>query len=160
MLKQEFDITIVDKLGKENVVADFLSHFQTPDDPAVIEDSFPDEHLFLLSAQNPWYADIANYLTTGRTPPHFSTKEKWLLVEKSFNFLWISGFIFYTGPDQVIRRYLRKDETYDVLHSCHDEPYGGHFANKWTALKILNTSYYWPTLHRDAAQYRKRCDKC
>jgi hypothetical protein len=98
---QEFDITIIDKPGKANVVADFLSRLQTPDDPAAIEDSFPDEHLFLLSTQNPWYADIANYLTTGKTPPYFFAKEKWLLVEKSFNFSWISRFIFYTGPDQV-----------------------------------------------------------
>ena len=98
---QEFDITIIDKPGKENVVADFLSRLQTPDDLVAIEDSFPNEHLFLLSTQNPWYADIANYLTTVKTPPHFFAKEKWLLAEKSFNFSWIFGFMFYTGPDQV-----------------------------------------------------------
>ena len=73
---QEFDITIIDKLGKVNVVANFLSHLQTPDDLAVMEDNFPNEHLFLLSAQNPWYANTANYLTTGKTPSHFSTKER------------------------------------------------------------------------------------
>lgn len=83
---QEFDIIIVDKLGKANVVADFLSCLQTLDDPTVIEDSFLDEHLFLLSTENLWYANIANYLTIGRTPPHFSAKEKRLLAEKSFNF--------------------------------------------------------------------------
>ncbi len=76
LLIQESDITIIDKPSKENVVADFLSRLQTPDDPATIEHSFPDEHLFLFSAQNPWYADIANYLTTRKTPPHCSTKEK------------------------------------------------------------------------------------
>ena len=27
-------------------------------------------------------------------------------------------------------------------------------------MKILNTGYYWPTLHKDATQYTKRCDKC
>ncbi len=68
--------------------------------------------------------------------------------------------MFYTGLDQVIRRCLREDETYDVLCACHDEPYVGHFANKWTALKILNIGYYWPKLHKDAAQYIKKCDKC
>ena len=83
---QEFDITIIDKPGKENVVADFLSRLHIPDDPTAIDDSFPNEHLFILIAQNPWYADIANYLTTGRTSPHFSAKERRLLVEKSFNF--------------------------------------------------------------------------
>ena len=103
---QEFDITIIDKPGKENVVTDFLYRLHTLDDLAAIDDSFLDEHLFLLITQNPWYADIANYLTTGRTPPHFSAKERRLLAEKSFNFSWISRFMFYTGLDQVTRRCL------------------------------------------------------
>lgn len=60
----------------------------------------------------------------------------------------------------MTRRCLREDETYDVLRACHDEPCGGHFANKKTSLKILNIGYYWPTLHKDADQYTKRCDKC
>lgn len=55
---------------------------------------------------------------------------------------------------------MREDEIYDILHACHDEPCGGHFAAKTTALKILTTGYYWPTLHKDAASYTKKCDKC
>ena len=142
------------------MVSTFLSRLHTPDDPVAIDDSFLDEHLFLLTTQNPWYVDIANYLTTGRTPPHFSAKERRLLAEKSFNFSWISRFIFYTRTDQVTQRCLREDETYDILYACHDEPCGGYFASKRTAMKILNTGYYWPTLHKDAAQYAKKCDKC
>lgn len=160
LLMQEFDITIIDKLGKTNVVADFLSRLHVPDDPATIDDNFPNEHLFLLTAHNPWYANIANYLTTGKTPAHFSAKERRLLTEKSFNYSWISSFMFYTGPDQVTRRCIREDETYDILKACHDEPYSRHFATKRTTLKILTTGYYWPNLDKDAAQYTKKCDKC
>lgn len=72
-------------------------------------------------------------------PTHFSPKEKRLLVEKSFNFSWIADCLFYTGPDQVMRRCFREDETYDILHACHDEPCGGHFVAKRTTLKILGT---------------------
>ena len=43
LLSQEFDITIIDKLGKENVIADFLSRFTNNDDNFPLEDSFPDE---------------------------------------------------------------------------------------------------------------------
>ena len=137
-----------------------MSRLHTPNDPTTIDDSFLDEHLFLLISQNPWYANITNYLTTGRTLPHFYTKERRLLVEKSFNFSWIFGFMFYTRPDQVTRRCLQEDETYDILRACHDEPCGGHFASKRTAIIFLNIGYYWPTLHKDAAQYAKKCDKC
>ena len=128
LLMQEFDITILDKANKANVVAKFLSQLHVPDDPASIDDSFPDEHIFLLLAQNPGYANIMSYLTTRKMPVNFSAKERKSPVENSFNYSLISGFIFYTGPDQVMCRCIREDETYHILRACHDEPCQGHFA--------------------------------
>ena len=55
---------------------------------------------------------------------------------------------------------MREDEVFDILKSCHDEPCGGHFADKRTAYKVLHLGYYWPTLFRDAKTYVKRCDSC
>ena len=34
-----------------------------------IAENFPDEQLFQLSLQSPWYADIVNYLACGIMPP-------------------------------------------------------------------------------------------
>ena len=76
LLLQEFDITIVDKPGKDNVVADFLSRMDNNDEFTPIEDSFPDEHIFAVSTRPPWYADISNYLATGKVPHHFSYREQ------------------------------------------------------------------------------------
>jgi len=53
LLLQEFDITIVDQPGKENVVVDFLSRIKT-DDNTPVDDFFPDEYLFAVSAHSPW----------------------------------------------------------------------------------------------------------
>jgi hypothetical protein len=44
LLLQEFNITIVDKPGKDNVIADFLSRLTNNGDNSPVEDSFPDEH--------------------------------------------------------------------------------------------------------------------
>jgi hypothetical protein len=105
LLLQEFDITIVDKLGKSNVVADYLSRLHFADeDPTPIEDTFPDEHLFHIVTHTPWYADIENYLDANKMPPHFSYNDKKKLVEKSFHYSWIDNNLFYTGPDQIMRR--------------------------------------------------------
>ena len=71
LLIQEFDITIVDKTGKDNVVAYFLCRMDNNVECTPIEDSFPDEHLFAVSTKPLWYADIANYLATGKVLPHF-----------------------------------------------------------------------------------------
>ncbi len=60
LLLEEFHITILDRPGKENVVADFLSHLNTNDADSANDDSFSDEHLFSFSAHLPCYADIAN----------------------------------------------------------------------------------------------------
>lgn len=56
LLLQEFDITILDKLGWENVVADFLSRLQHDDKPILVDETFLDEHLFSISKKKLWYA--------------------------------------------------------------------------------------------------------
>ena len=72
LLLQEFDITIVDRLGKENVVADFLSRLTHNDADSLVEYSFLDEHLFAVSTYSLWYAYIANYLVASILPSHLS----------------------------------------------------------------------------------------
>eukprot|EP00253_Pinus_taeda_P023091 PITA_23091 len=62
--------------------------------------------------------------------------------------------------DCVIRRCVWEDEILDILKACHDEPCGGHFADKRTTYKILYLGYYWPSLFKDAKQYVRRCDSC
>jgi hypothetical protein len=72
LLLQEFDIKIRDKKGNKNVVADHLSRiiFEKPQ-PIPVNDSFSDEQLFeITSREPPWYADIVNYLPTGRILSH------------------------------------------------------------------------------------------
>ena len=160
LLLQEFNITVLDRPGKENQVADFLSRLQNPGEVVLVEDSFPDEHLFAISIVTPWYADLANYLSTGRTPPHFTAKERKRLIKQSARYSWLNGDLVYTGFDMIIRRCVRNDEVIDILKSCHDEPCGGHFAAKRTAFKVLTLGYYWPSIFKDAKKYVKSCDSC
>eukprot|EP00253_Pinus_taeda_P033590 PITA_33590 len=75
ILFQEFDITIKDRPGKENLVVDFLSRMPAPVDPTAVEDQFPDEHLFAVTVKTPWYADVANYLAIGKLPKHLTPNE-------------------------------------------------------------------------------------
>jgi hypothetical protein len=151
LLLQEFDITIVDRPRKENVVVDFLS-WLTPEDDTPVDDSFPDEYLFAVSTHSPWYAE--------KLPPHLSHREKKSIIHQSAWHSWISGYLFHTGADQEIRRCITKDEVYDLLKSCHDGPCGGHFSDKRTTHKILRMGYYWPSLFKDAKKYVRACDSC
>eukprot|EP00253_Pinus_taeda_P029356 PITA_29356 len=159
LLLQEFDITIVDRPRKENVVADFLSRLKTNENIPV-DDSFPDEYLFAISAHSPWYADIANYLVVGKLPSHLPHREKRKIIQQSARYSWISGCLFHTGLNQEIRRCIGEDQIYDVLKACHDGPCGGHFADKRTAHKVLRMGYYWPSIFKDAKKYVRACDSC
>ena len=160
LLLQEFNITVLDRPGKQNTVADFLSRIQNTNEDSPVEDKFPDEYLFAVTTKTPWYADIANYLVTGKLPPHLFPNEKRKIIQESSKYSWISNELFKTGLDCVIRRCVREHEMPDILKACHDEPCGGHFADKRMAYKILSLGYYWPSLFKDAKQYVRRCDSC
>ena len=75
-LLQEFNITIIDRPGKYNVVADFLSRLNNIGEVTPINDDFLEKHLFSMSTDSPWFANVANYLVTRKTPPHLYACEK------------------------------------------------------------------------------------
>ena len=75
LLLQKFDLEIKDKKGCDNVIVDHLSRVEkltVQEEEREIEENFPDEQLFQLSLQSPWYADIVNFLACGIMPPEFS----------------------------------------------------------------------------------------
>jgi len=63
LLLQEFDITIKDKKGTENIIADHLSRLKIDSISNItqINDYFPDESLLSISTM-PWFANIVNFL--------------------------------------------------------------------------------------------------
>jgi len=141
ILLQEFDITIKDRPGKENPVADFLSRMPKPADIAVVEDEFPNEHLFFVTVRTPWYVDVENYLAVGKLPKHLTPNEWKQIVQHSTQFSWIGGYLFHIGADMHIRRCVREDKIFEILKACHDGPCGGHFTDRKTSHKVLQAGY-------------------
>ena len=63
--------------GVKNVVVDHLSRLtiaHNTHDP-LFNDEFPEESLLLVES-TPWYAHIANYLTTGELPADWKDQDK------------------------------------------------------------------------------------
>ena len=102
LLLQQFNITVIDRPGKENLVADFFSRIQHEDGTKPVEDTFPDEHIFFVSIQTPWFADIVNYLATGKIPNHLAPHDKHRIIVQSSNYSWVNNDLFRTGPDLII----------------------------------------------------------
>lgn len=91
LLLQEFDITIKDRLGRENLVGDFLSWVPRIDDAMAVEDQFPDEHMFVVAVKTPWYVDVENYLAVGKLPKHLTPRERKLIMQHNAWFCSIGG---------------------------------------------------------------------
>ncbi|KAL8104590.1 hypothetical protein AgCh_028708 [Apium graveolens] len=69
----EFELEIKDRNGTENQVADHLSRLEdlmpTSQDKSLINEYFPDEQLFGVQAEEPWFANIVNYLVEVKALP-------------------------------------------------------------------------------------------
>ncbi|GJX56725.1 reverse transcriptase domain-containing protein [Tanacetum coccineum] len=61
---------------------------------------------------------------------------------------------------KVIRRCVSGQEALDVLKACHSGPTGGHYGANYTARKIFDSGFYWPTIYKDAHDFVTRCDIC
>jgi len=80
---------VLDRPGKQNIVADFLSRVQNIREDSPVEDKFLDEYLFAVTAKTPWYADMANYLVIGKLPPHLFPSERRKIIQESSKYSWI-----------------------------------------------------------------------
>ncbi|GJR37423.1 reverse transcriptase domain-containing protein [Tanacetum coccineum] len=43
----------------------------------------------------------------------------------------------------------------DILTACHSGPTGGHYGANYTAKKVFDSGFYWPTIYKDAHELVK-----
>ncbi|KAL4291034.1 hypothetical protein GQ457_14G013820 [Hibiscus cannabinus] len=75
-------------------------------------------------------------------------------------YFWDEPYLFKQCADQIIRRCIPEKEQHMILEQCHSAPYGGHFGGNRTSAKVLQSGFYWPTLHKDAQLFCQQCDRC
>ena len=62
--------------------------------------------------------------------------------------------------DRVLRKVPSQEDIHQILHLCHNNACGGHFAYELTCRNILQAGFVWPSLQRDAHFWCKSCDAC
>ena len=159
LLLQEFDLEIRDKKGSKNLVADHLSRLHVSG-MGDISDSFPDEHLLAVSSHTPWFAHIVNFLVTRSIPEHWNRYHKDKFFHELKYYDWEEPLLFHVGYNQIIRRCVAEEEQGSILSMCHSSACGGYFAVRKTANKILQSSFYWPTIFKDAHCFYTKCLQC
>ena len=161
VILQEFDLDFQSAKTKKSLVfAEIIAEFPTEEDVVVEDDSFPDEHIFLISTSDPWYGDILIYLQNLKYPATFLQGEQRKLCVHAKNYLIIGDTLYRRGVDSILRRCLTHEEAEIVLNDAHSGACGGHLSGLATAENILRASYFLPTIFKDCVEAVKHCHPC
>nr|GEV11616.1 reverse transcriptase domain-containing protein [Tanacetum cinerariifolium] len=164
----EFTFKVVDTKGAENLTADHLSRLENPYqnvlDPKEINESFPLETLNLVSTRGnqstPWFDDFSNYHAGNFIVKGVSSQQKSKFFKDVKHYFWDDPYLFKICGDQIIKRCVSGQEAINILKACHSGPTGGHHGPNYTARKVFDSEFYWPTIYRDAQDLVKNCDVC
>ena len=108
----------------------------------------------------PWYADIANYLSSRVLPNGMIFQQKRKFFSDLKFYFWEEPFLYKHCADQMIRRCVLEEEMESILRHCHEKEVGGHFGGTRTTAKVLQSGFYWPTLFKDPFRWVQECDQC
>nr|GEY42755.1 reverse transcriptase domain-containing protein [Tanacetum cinerariifolium] len=166
-LLQEFDFKVIDTRGAENYAADHLSRLENPYenifDPKEINKTFFLESLNKVAHKDPstpWFAVLANYHAGNFIFKGMTSQQKQKFFKDARHYFWDDPYLFRTCADQIIRRCVAGKEAIDILNACHSGPTGGHYGANYTAKKVFNSGFYWPSIYKDAFELVKHCDSC
>nr|GEV34110.1 reverse transcriptase domain-containing protein [Tanacetum cinerariifolium] len=164
----EFTFKVIDTKGAKNLATDHLSRLENPHqnvlDPKEINESFPLETLNLVSTRGnhstSWFADFANYHARNFVVKGMSSQQKSKFFKYVKHYFWDDPFLFKVCVDQVIRRCVSGQEAVEILKACHYGPIGGYHCPNYTAKKVFDLEFYWPTIYGDAHDLVKNYDVC
>ncbi|GKB69498.1 reverse transcriptase domain-containing protein [Tanacetum coccineum] len=89
-----------------------------------------------------------------------SSQQKNKFFKDVKHYFWDDPYLFKICADQVIWQCVYRQEAVDILTACHNGPTGGHYGANYTAKKVFDSGFYWPTIYRDAHDLVTRCDAC
>nr|GFB84640.1 reverse transcriptase domain-containing protein [Tanacetum cinerariifolium] len=145
--------------AKKDAKARLLQRF----DPKEINETFPLESLNKVAHKDPstpWFADLANYHAENFIIKGMTSQQKQKFFKDARHYFLDDPYLFRTCADQIIRRCVASKEAIDILNACHSGPTGGHYGANYTAKKVFDLGFYWPSIYKDAFELVKRCDSC
>nr|GEU61945.1 reverse transcriptase domain-containing protein [Tanacetum cinerariifolium] len=137
LLLLEFTFKVIDTKGVENLAADHLSRLENPH-PNVLDPKDITNHF--LSRHSIWFLLV--------------------VTQDVKHYFWDDPFLFKICADQVIKRCVHGKEAINILKAFHYGPTRGHHGPNYTAKKVIDSGFYWPTIYRDAQDLVKNYDVC
>nr|GEX69642.1 reverse transcriptase domain-containing protein [Tanacetum cinerariifolium] len=85
-------------------------------------------------------------------------------LENPYENVFDSIKINETFPLESLNKVAHQDptgkEAIDIRNACHSGPTGGHYGANYTAKKVFDKGFYWPTICKDAFELVKNCNSC
>nr|GFA60987.1 reverse transcriptase domain-containing protein [Tanacetum cinerariifolium] len=126
----EFDFKVIDTRRAENYAADHLLRLENP------------------------YENIFDPREINETFPFESLNK---VAHKDLSTPWFADLANYHAGNFIIKA---GKEAIDILNACHSGPTRGHYGANYTAKKVFDSGFYWPSIYKDAFELLKRCDSC
>ena len=95
--------------------------------------NLPNEFLFFISMEDPWYGGIFLYLRTQNFKAHLSREDRRHIQHQFDCHLLIGDVLYYWGIDTILRRCLTHNEAGQVLNEYHSGACDGHLSGLETS---------------------------
>ncbi|XP_074352402.1 uncharacterized protein LOC141691570 [Apium graveolens] len=86
-------------------------------------------------------------------------QQKWFYHDVK-QYFWDDPFLYRKCAIGIFRKCVSEFEVNDILRHCHSLACGGHHGPSKTAAKVLQSSFFWPSLFKDARAFCLACDAC
>nr|GEY00080.1 reverse transcriptase domain-containing protein [Tanacetum cinerariifolium] len=145
--------------------ANHLSRLENPHKDAFenkeINENFPLETIGKISSRSTlWFADVANFHARNFIVKGMSSQQKKNVFKDVKHYFWDDSYLFRICAHQIIQRCVHGQEAYDILKAFHEGPTKGHHGANFTAKKVFDADFFWPTIYKDAHDLVKSCDSC
>ncbi|XP_022014324.1 uncharacterized protein K02A2.6-like [Helianthus annuus] len=105
-----------------------------------------------------WMTPMKKFLKNGELPSDQTEAER--VKIKARQYVLQSETLYKKGYLAPLLRCVGPEKSQYLIKEIHEGICGAHFGARSVVAKLMNLGYFWPSMHRDAAEQLKKCDVC
>ena len=143
IILQEFELEFsIAKTKKYLVSVELMSNFLQVNGKSMVQDSLPDESLFLIDSSDSWYWDILIYLQTQHFQLDLSKYHCRCIHHHTHHYLIINDVLYHHMIDMVLCYCVVHSEDECISNDYQTREHGGDLSKLVTAQNILHSRYF------------------
>jgi hypothetical protein len=107
-----------------------------------------------------WYGPFIKYLKKGYFDNDVLEEERSQIIIRARSYTLYDIQLNKLRPYGVLQQCLFPEEAFKILEDFYEGPASGHFNMNTTIVKVLSSSYWWPTMHKDVVELCQNYDIC